>query len=79
MSPIAENPVAVKGSHPSLRLAPFSMATMPAKAQKSALEIPRSARPSFWYFSSSTSTASARPLFAGWLRLMQPLQPPTQL
>ncbi len=66
-------------SYPVLRLAPFSIATMPARAQKSALEIPKSARPSFWYFSSKTSTASSRPLFEGWIRLIQPLHPPTQL
>ena len=64
---------------PISRLAPFSIAIMPAKAQKSALEMPCSSSPSFRYLSSRGSRASARPAFADWFRLMQPLQPPTQL
>lgn len=64
---------------PISRLAPFSIAIMPAKAQKSALEMPCSSSPSFRYLSSRGSRASARPAFEDWFRLMQPLQPPTQL
>ena len=62
--------------YPVWRLAAFSMASCPAKAQKSALE---TGCPSFWYFSSRSGTMSSRPLLAAWFRLMQPLQPPTQL